>query len=121
MSELPKCPECDSEYAYENGTGLACPDCAHEWIPEAPPEEAAENTSEDVIKDSNGNILESGDSVKLTKDLKVGGTSSSITKGTKIRNIRVLTGDRIVDGHDIDCKVDGVGAIKLKSAFVKKA
>lgn len=121
MSELPKCPECDSEYAYENGTGLACPDCAHEWIPEDIPENASEGSNEDVVKDANGNILENGDAVKLTKDLKVGGTSSSISKGTKIRNIRVLTGDRVVDGHDIDCKVDGVGAIKLKSNFVKKA
>jgi protein PhnA len=121
-SEFPPCPECSSEYTYENGHILACPDCGHEWAPVTP--EASGETApadDETVRDTNGNELVSGDDVKLIKDLKVGGTSSSITKGTKVKNIRILTGDRVSDGHNIDCKIDGVGAIKLKSAFVKKA
>ena len=116
MSDLPACPECGSEYSYESGHLLACPDCGHEWSPSA---EAAVSTDDgDVVKDAFGNVLESGDSVKLTKDLKVKGTSTTLTKGTKVKNIRVVESS---DGHNIDCKVDGVGQMKLKSEFVKKS
>ena len=117
MSQLPNCPKCDSEFTYENGPILACPDCQHEWTPE---ETEAEQQIEDdkAVKDAHGNILTSGDTVKLTKDLKVKGTTSTLKIGTKVKNIRVI--DSSHDGHNIDCKVDGIGQIKLKSEFVKK-
>lgn len=111
MSELPPCPKCGSEYTYADGAQLVCPECAHEW---SPGEASAE--SEASIRDSVGNELSDGDSVTLIKDLKVKGTSTTLKVGTKVRNIRLVDGD-----HDIDCKVDGVGAMKLKSEFVKKA
>lgn len=114
MSEYPPCPKCDSEYAYESGNFLACPDCGLEWDPEA-----ADSSSEDssAIKDAHGNVLQSGDTVKLTKDLKVKGTSTTLKIGTKVKNIRLVDSS---DGHNIDCKVDGIGQMKLKSEFVKK-
>lgn len=110
MSELPSCPECKSVYTYEDGDLYICPECSHEWNDSA---EAAEQ--EDAIKDANGNALADGDTVSLTKDLKIKGSSSVIKVGTKVKNIRLVEGD-----HDIDCKIDGFGAMKLKSQFVKK-
>ncbi|NLL30809.1 MAG: alkylphosphonate utilization protein [Clostridiales bacterium] len=113
MSNLPNCPKCNSEYTYEDGILLVCPECAHEWTLESTTE-----NSEDakVVKDAYGNVLNDGDTVTVIKDLKVKGSSSSIKIGTKVKNIRLVEGD-----HDIDCKIDGFGAMKLKSEFVKKA
>lgn len=110
---LPACPKCESEYTYVDVNMYTCPECAHEW-----PVEGAFDAEEDgnVIKDSNGNILQDGDTVTVIKDLKVKGTSSVVKVGTKVKNIRLVDGD-----HDIDCKIDGIGPMKLKSQFVKKA
>ena len=112
MSDLPKCPMCNSEYTYEDGSLFVCPECAHEWSKQA------EDDTDDiaVVKDSVGNTLEEGDTVTVIKDLKVKGTSSVVKVGTRVKNIRLVDGD-----HDIDCKIDGIGAMKLKSEFVKKA
>lgn len=116
MSDIPKCPKCDSEFAYPDGNLFVCPDCGYEWSPE---ETSATDRSEDesAVKDAHGNVLESGDTVKLTKDLKVKGTSTTLKIGTKVKNIRLVESS---DGHNIDCKVDGIGQMKLKSEFVKK-
>jgi len=113
MSTMPVCPECGSEYTYEDRDLYICPECAHEW-----PQTAAEESpdSSEIIKDANGNVLQDGDSVTVIKDLKVKGSSLVVKVGTKVRNIRLVGGD-----HDIDCKIDGIGAMKLKSEFVKKA
>jgi len=110
-TKLPNCPECNSEYTYEDGNLLVCPECAHEWT------EGAEAASDDelLVKDANGNVLKDGDSVTIIKDLKVKGSSSVLKIGTKVKNIRLVDGD-----HNIDCKIDGFGAMKLKSEFVKK-
>lgn len=115
MSQLPNCPKCASEYTYEDGNLYICPECAHEWS-----QDAAVNVDEDqlIVKDANGTILQDGDDVTVIKDLKVKGSSSGIKVGTKIRGIRLVEGN---DGHNIDCKVTGVGAIKLKQEFVKKS
>ena len=107
---LPKCPQCASEYTYEDGDNYACPECAYEWPKVAPAEERK------VVRDANGNELQDGDSVTVIKDLKVKGSSSVVKVGTKVKNIRLVDGD-----HDIDCKIDGFGAMQLKSEFVKKA
>ena len=110
---LPKCPQCGSEYTYEDGPLYICPECAHEWPKDAP----AETTEEQrVVKDAFGTVLNDGDTVTVIKDLKVKGASSSVKVGTKVKNIRLVEGD-----HDIDCKIDGFGAMSLKSEFVKKA
>ena len=112
MSNLPECPKCQSEYVYEDGEMLVCPECAHEW-------KQGDNLEEDtklIIKDANGNLLEDGDTVTVIKDLKLKGSSQSIKVGTRVRNIRLVDSD-----HDIDCKIDGFGPMKLKSQFVKKA
>jgi protein PhnA len=101
---------CNSEYTYEDGNLLVCPECAYEWTPGS---EAAEE--EKVFKDANGNILQDGDTVTVIKDLKVKGSSSVVKQGTKVKNIRLVEGD-----HDIDCKIDGFGAMQLKTEFVKK-
>jgi protein PhnA len=111
MSRLPHCPQCHSEYTYEDGNLLVCPECAHEWSVT----EGEEGSDETVIKDANGNVLTDGDTVSVIKDLKVKGSSLVVKVGTKVKNIRLVDGD-----HDIDCKIDGVGAMKLKSQFVKK-
>jgi protein PhnA len=111
MSDLPNCPKCGSEYTYDDGNLYVCPECAHEWGKDS----VQENNETQVIKDSNGNILNDGDTVSVIKDLKVKGSSSVIKVGTKVKNIRLVDGD-----HDIDCKVDGIGSMKLKSQFVKK-
>ncbi len=110
MPPLPACPKCSSEYAYEDAALLICPECAHEWSPQ---EEADEERS--GVTDANGNALVDGDTVSVIKDLKVKGTSSVVKVGTKVKNIRLVDGD-----HDIDCKIEGIGAMKLKSIFVKK-
>ena len=112
MSELPPCPQCQSVYTYQDGELLICPECAYEWNPQA----AAPSDDVRVIKDANGNPLADGDSVTVIKDLKVKGSSLVVKVGTKVRNIRLVDGD-----HDIDCKIDGIGAMKLKSEFVRKA
>ena len=111
MSDLPNCPKCNSEYTYEDGTLYVCPECAHEWGKDS----ALEDNDKLIVKDSNANILNDGDTVSVIKDLKVKGSSSTIKVGTKVKNIRLVEGD-----HDIDCKIDGIGAMKLKSQFVKK-
>ena len=112
MSTLPPCPQCQSQYTYEDGTQLVCPECGHEWNPAA----AATQDEQRVWKDAHGNVLQDGDTVTLIKDLKVKGSSSVIKVGTKVKNIRLIEGD-----HDIDCKIEGFGAMQLKSEFVKKA
>ncbi|MFD5850988.1 alkylphosphonate utilization protein [Cytobacillus oceanisediminis] len=112
MSSLPNCPKCSSEYTYEDGMLFVCPVCAHEWTAES---EINSFEDEKLIKDSNGNVLTDGDTVSVIKDLKVKGTSSVIKIGTKVKNIRIVDGN-----HDIECKIDGFGAMKLKSEFVKK-
>ena len=113
MLELPNCPSCNSEYTYEDRGVIVCSLCAHEWTLEN-----QKDASHEVIKDANGNNLQDGDSVIIIKDLKVKGSSSSVKKGTKVKNIKLIHDSR--DGHDIDCKIDGFGAMKLKSEFVKK-
>ncbi|MDP1602356.1 MAG: zinc ribbon domain-containing protein YjdM [Legionella sp.] len=112
MKILPECPQCHSEYTYEDGALFVCPECSHEWR-----KEIAEDMSERarVIKDANGNVLQDGDSVTVIKDLKVKGSSLVVKVGTKVKNIRLVEGD-----HDIDCKIEGIGPMKLKSQFVKK-
>ncbi|OWR31907.1 alkylphosphonate utilization protein [Saccharibacillus sp. O23] len=114
MNELPNCPACGSAYTYEDGNLLVCPECAHEWTPGADASEGEESAK--VVRDANGNELRDGDSVTVIKDLKVKGSSSVLKIGTKVKNIRLVDGD-----HDIDCKIDGFGAMKLKSEFVRKA
>ncbi len=111
MSELPPCPSCQSPYAYEGGTLLMCPECGHEWDPNEVEEETGL-----VVKDANGNILQDGDSVIVIKDLPVKGAPKPVKAGTKVKKIRLRGGD-----HNIDCKIDGFGAMGLKSEFVKKA
>jgi len=113
MSPLPKCPKCNSEFTYEDGNLFICPECAHEWSKNAA---AAYVDDKKVVRDAFGNELKNGDSVTVIKDLKVKGSSSIVKVGTKVKNIRLVDGD-----HDIDCKIDGVGAMGLKSEFVKKA
>ena len=112
MITLPNCPKCNSEYTYEDGSLLICPECGYEWTLNT---ENATDEDELVVKDSNGNILKDGDSVTIIKDLKVKGSSAPLKQGTKVKNIRLVEGD-----HNIDCKIDGFGAMKLKSEFVKK-
>ncbi len=114
MENIPNCPKCGSEYTYEDGDLYICPECAYEWSKS----ESEEAEAGLVVKDANGNILQDGDTVTVIKDLKVKGSSGGIKVGTKIKGIRLVEGS---DGHNIDCKVPGVGAIKLKQEFVKKA
>ncbi|MEK4252382.1 zinc ribbon domain-containing protein YjdM [Paenibacillus sp. FSL W7-1287] len=111
-TNLPNCPKCNSIYTYEDGTLLICPECAHEWSP-ANDQQAGDEL---VVHDANGNLLQDGDTITIIKDLKVKGSSSTLKIGTKVKNIRLIDGD-----HNIDCKIDGFGAMKLKSEFVKKA
>jgi protein PhnA len=111
---LPPCPECSSEFTYEMGALLVCPECGHEWSAETAESSAA---ADRVIKDAVGNVLADGDTVTVVKDLKIKGSSTVIKVGTKVRGIRLMDG---VGDHDIDCKVDGVGPMQLKSSVVKK-
>lgn len=113
MTDLPKCPKCGSEYTYEDGNMYVCPECALEWAKDAA---VGSDDNPPVVTDAYGNVLQDGDTVSVIKDLKVKGSSSVVKVGTKVKNIRLVEGD-----HDIDCKVDGIGAMKLKSEFVKKA
>ncbi len=116
MSSPLNCPKCNSENIYQDGSLWICPECSHEWNPSM--SEASESASEsDVVKDANGTVLADGDTVTVIKDLKVKGASSSIKVGTKVKNIRLVESS---DGHNIDCRIDGFGAMKLKSEFVKK-
>ncbi len=113
MSDIPPCPECKSPYGYDDGAMFVCPECGHEWAKDTPAEGAG---GEPVTRDANGNVLVDGDTVTVIKDLKVKGSSLVVKVGTRVKNIRLVGGD-----HDIDCKIDGIGAMKLKSEFVKKA
>jgi protein PhnA len=115
MSDLPSCPQCNSAYTYQDQELYICPECAHEWSRGGSAEQSEVNEDEKIIKDSNGNSLQDGDTVTVIKDLKIKGSSSVVKVGTKVKNIRLVDGD-----HDIDCKIDGIGAMKLKSEFVKK-
>ncbi|WP_298236337.1 zinc ribbon domain-containing protein YjdM [uncultured Azohydromonas sp.] len=112
MSNLPPCPACNSEFTYEDGNLLVCPECAHEWSRDA----MQAREEQRVWKDAHGNVLQDGDSVTLVKDLKIKGSSAVIKVGTKVKSIRLIDGD-----HDIDCRIDGFGPMQLKSEFVKKA
>ncbi len=113
MTTLPHCPKCNSEYTYEDGSNYVCPECAHEWGKDAAPEGADDKR---VVKDAFGTELNDGDSITVIKDLKIKGSTSVVKVGTKVKNIRLVDGDQ-----DIDCKIDGIGAMSLKSEFVKKA
>ena len=112
---LPACPKCNSEYTYQDSDLLICPECSHEW------KEGEQSQADDhaMIKDAVGNVLADGDTVTVIKDLKIKGSSSVVKVGTKVKNIRLVADSS--DGHDIDCKIDGIGQMKLKSEFVKKA
>jgi len=111
MSTMPKCPKCTSEFTYEDGSMYVCPECAHEW-----PRNAVEHADDRrIVCDANGNVLADGDTVAVIKDLKVKGSSLVVKVGTKVKNIRLVEGD-----HDIDCKIEGIGPMQLKSEFVKK-
>ncbi len=112
MSQLPACPQCQSSYTYQDGVQLICPECGHEW--QAGVTTEATETAK-VVRDAAGNILQDGDTVTVIKDLKVKGSSAVVKIGTKVKGIRLVEGD-----HDIDCKIDGFGAMSLKSEFVKK-
>lgn len=111
MAAYPNCPKCNSEYTYEDGINYVCPECAYEWSSE----ETEQESDALIVKDANGNLLADGDTVTVIKDLKVKGSSSTLKIGTKVKGIRLVEGD-----HNIDCKIDGFGAMKLKSEFVKK-
>ena len=114
MSKLPNCPQCNSEYAYEDRKMYICSECGHEW---SAIENAEDSINESlIVKDSSGNFLQDGDSISVIKDLKVKGSSLVVKVGTKVKNIRLIEGD-----HNIDCKIEGIGPMKLKSEFVKKA
>ena len=112
MQNLPECPKCQSQYVYEDNSLLICPECPYEWQAG----ETDDDTDRLIVKDSNGNLLQDGDMVTVIKDLKLKGSSQVIKVGTKVKSIRLVEGD-----HDIDCKISGIGAMKLKSEFVKKA
>ena len=112
MNDLPQCPQCNSGLTYEDGSMYVCPECAHEWAKDASVENGEPGRE---VRDAYGNVLIDGDTVTVTKDLKVKGSSSVVKMGTKVKNIRLVEGD-----HDIDCKIDGIGPMKLKSEFVKK-
>lgn len=112
MSNLPDCPKCNSKYTYQDGILFICPECSHEWTLEST---SGGNDNNKIVKDANGNILNDGDSITVIKDLKIKGSSSVVKIGTRVKNIRLIEGD-----HDIDCKIDGFGNMKLKSEFVKK-
>ncbi|MFG6447243.1 zinc ribbon domain-containing protein YjdM [Roseateles sp. BYS180W] len=114
MTTLPACPLCNSVYTYEDGTQLVCPECGYEWSALAP-ESTPSADAAPVIKDAVGNVLQDGDTVTVIKDLKIKGSSLVVKVGTKVKNIRLTEGD-----HDIDCKIDGIGAMGLKSEFVRK-
>lgn len=111
MNSLPPCPECNSAFTYEDGIQYICPECGHEWSTEATTE-----ANGLMVKDAHGNLLQDGDAVTVIKDLKIKGASQTVKVGTRVKNIRLVEGD-----HNIDCRIDGIGAMQLKSEFVKKA
>lgn len=113
MSPLPQCPQCNSEYTYEDGNQFICPECSYEWSKDLAEEQIQQEHR--IVKDAHGQVLEDGDTVTVIKDLKIKGSSQVVKVGTKVKNIRLVEGD-----HDIDCKIEGIGAMKLKSQFVKK-
>ncbi|EHK64577.1 zinc ribbon domain-containing protein YjdM [Achromobacter arsenitoxydans] len=113
MSALPSCPQCQSEFTYEDGALFVCPECAHEWPAQA---DTAADDATKIYRDSAGNVLQDGDTVTVIKDLKLKGSGGVIKMGTKVKGIRLVDAD-----HDIDCKIDGFGPMSLKSEFVKKA
>ena len=119
MSDDPKCPKCDSENTYSDGSVWTCPDCSHEWSAFASPEASADAAAPltEGVRDAYGNLLASGDTVTVLKDLKVKGANATVKSGTKVKNIRLVDGH---DGHNIACRIDGIGAMNLKSEFVKK-
>ncbi len=112
MNDMPNCPKCECEYTYQDGIMFICPECAHEWSASA---DSSASETETKYVDANGNTLVDGDSITVIKDLKIKGTSSVVKVGTKVKNIRLVEGD-----HNIDCKIPGIGPMKLKSEFVKK-
>lgn len=116
MPESTKCPSCQSLYGYPTGTSMMCPECGHEWNPNEPIEVVEQAIDLSVVKDANGAVLQDGDTVVIIKDLPVKGASKAIKAGTKVKNIKLTSGD-----HNIDCKVDGFGAMGLKSIFVRKS
>jgi protein PhnA len=116
MPESTKCPNCKSLYGYPTGTSMMCPECGHEWNPNQQAEVVEEVVEASIVKDANGTVLQNGDTVVIIKDLPVKGASKSIKAGTKVKNIKLTSGD-----HNIDCKVEGFGAMGLKSVFVKKS
>jgi protein PhnA len=119
MSTDPKCPKCNSEFAYLDGSLWTCPECSHEWSSDDEANEAAASEANDQgVRDANGNVLTTGDTVIVIKDLKVKGASSAVKGGTKVKNIRIVDSN---DGHNISCNIDGFGSMYLKSEFVKKA
>lgn len=113
MQQLPPCPQCGSQFTYEDRALYICPECAHEWSATA-----AADTAEPrrIVRDAHGNVLQDGDTVTVIKDLRIRGSSSVVKVGTRVKNIRLVDGD-----HDIDCRIEGIGAMQLKSQFVKKA
>lgn len=111
---FPNCPQCQSEYTYQDGDLLVCPECSYEWKEGEP----LASAPQEIIKDVNGNVLTDGDTVTVVKDLKIKGSSLVVKVGTKVKNIRLVPDAS--DGHNIDCKIDGIGNMKLKSEFVKK-
>ena len=115
MTTLPPCPQCGSAFTYEDGANYVCPECAHEWSASAA-DTATEADEGPVVRDAPGPVLKDGDSVTVIKDLKVKGATSALKVGTRVKNIRLVDGD-----HNIDCRIDGFGAMQLKSEFVKKA
>ena len=117
MSALPPCPQCHSEFTYEDGAQLVCPECAHEWSPQAAGAADGDYAGDGarVYRDAVGNILQDGDTITVIKDLKLKGGGGTVKVGTKVKNIRLVDSD-----HDIDCKIDGFGAMSLKTEFVKK-
>lgn len=116
MSTLSPCPKCTSNYTYESGALLMCPECGHEWSPKSEAVENLPDSDQMVVKDSNGNVLQDGDSVIIIKNLPVSGAPKPIKAGTKVKSIRLVQGD-----HNIDCRIEGYGAMALKSEFVRKA
>lgn len=113
MSDMPNCPNCNSEYTYEDRNLFVCPECGLEWSAN----DASGQVDEFIVKDANGNVLQDGDAVIIVKDLKVKGASAALKAGTKVKKIRLVAeGD-----HNIDCQIEGFGAMQLKSEFVKKA
>ena len=116
MSESTTCPKCQSEFGYPTGTSMMCPECGHEWNPSETIEIQEEENDPSIVKDANGVVLQDGDTVIIIKDLPVKGASKAVKAGTKVKNIKLTSGD-----HNIDCKIDGFGAMGLKSKFVRKS